>query len=164
MKKLLLTIFLSLVCITSAFSKNKKEIALENCADETFINYEDESYKKTMGSARGTIVRNWGKIKRGEELLNQGYALNEKADKAAKAYEGKEVPEQVLKGFSDMRYRARNYIIAGYNHYGLYADEIVKKTSINKKTKNEEYANFLINCEKLHSETPYGFELKWGNK
>ena len=44
------------------------------------------------------------------------------------------------------------------------ADDIVKKTSINKKTKNEEYANFLINCEKLHNETPYGFELKWGNK
>ena len=72
MKKLLLTIFLSLVCITSAFSKNKKEIALENCADETFINYEDESYKKLMGSARGTIVRNWGKIKRGEEKRGEG--------------------------------------------------------------------------------------------
>ena len=163
MKKLLLTIFLCLVCTTSAFSKNKKEIALENCADETFINYEDRAYKKTMGSAVGTIVRNWGKIKRGEELLNRGYALNKKIDKAGKAYEGKKVPEEVLKGWYDMESKARNYIIAGYNHYGLYADDIVKKTSINKKTKNELYANFLIDCEKLHTETPYGFELKWSN-
>ena len=163
MKKLLLTIFLCLVCTTSAFSKNKKEIALENCADETFINYEDRAYKKTMGSAVGTIVRNWGKIKRGEELLNRGYALNKKIDKAGKAYEGKKVPEEVLKGWYDMETKARNYIIAGYNHYGLYADDIVKKTSINKKTKNELYANFLIDCEKLHTETPYGFELKWSN-
>ena len=163
MKKLLLTIFLCLVCTTSAFSKNKKEIALENCADESFINYEDESFKKTMGSSRGVIVSTWGKLKRGEELLNQGYALNEKVDKAAKAYEGKQVPEEVLMGWYNMRNRARNYIIAGYNHYGLYADDIVKKTSINKKTKNELYANFLIDCEKLHTETPYGFELKWSN-
>ena len=163
MRKLLLTIFLSLVCITSAFSKNKKEIALENCADESFINYEDESFKKTMGSSRGVIVSTWGKLKRGEELLNQGYALNEKIDKAAKAYEGKKVPEEVLKGWYDMETKARNYIIAGYNHYGLYADDIVKKTSINKKTKNELYANFLIDCEKLHNATPYGFELKWSN-
>ena len=163
MKKLLLTIFLCLVCTTSAFSKNKKEIALENCADETFINYEDRAYKKTMGSAVGTIVRNWGKIKRGEELLNRGYALNKKIDKAGKAYEGKKVPEEVLKGWYDMESKARNYIIAGYNHYGLHGDDIVKKTSINKKTKNELYANFLIDCEKLHTETPYGFELKWSN-
>ena len=163
MKKLLLTIFLCLVCTTSAFSKNKKEIALENCADETFINYEDKAYKKTMGSAVGTIVRNWGKIKRGEELLNRGYALNKKIDKAGKAYEGKKVPEEVLKGWYDMESKARNYIIAGYNHYGLHGDDIVEKTSINKKTKNELYANFLIDCEKLHTETPYGFELKWSN-
>ena len=39
----------------------------------------------------------WGKIKRGEELLNRGYALNKKIDKAGKAYEGKKVPEEVLK-------------------------------------------------------------------
>ena len=162
MKKLLTSLFL--ILILTSCSQNKKEAALENCADSEFINWEDESYKETLGSRRGSIASNWAKNKRGEELLKKGYALNKKADKAAKAYEGKEVPEEVLKGWSDMRYRGRNYIIAGYNHYGLYADEIVKKTSINKKTKNEEYANFLINCEKLHNETPYGFELKWGNK
>ena len=86
MKKLLITIFLSLISITSAFSQTEKEISLENCADDTFINWEDESYKKQLGSRRGAIAKTWGKSKRGEELLQKGYALNKKLDNAKKSH------------------------------------------------------------------------------
>ena len=163
MKKLLLTIFLSLISFTSAFSQTEKEIALENCADDTFINWEDESYKKQLGSRRGAIAKTWGKSKRGEELLQKGYALNKKLDNAKKSHKG-EKTQQLIDGWKNMKYRAMNYIRAGYNHYGLEAYEIVEKTSIKKKTNNEVYADFLIDCEKLYNETPYGFILKWKNK
>ena len=79
MKKLLISLFL--ILITTSCSQNKKEAALENCANAGFYDFKDEAYAKSMGSRVGTIVSTWGKNKRGEELLEQGYSLNREINK-----------------------------------------------------------------------------------
>ena len=160
MKKLLAIMFLGLLFISC--SRNIKEAALENCANAGFYDFKDESYDKFMGSRVGTIVSTWGKNKRGQELLEQGYSLNRKINKSQDSHTG-EVPKYLSNAWASGRQKAKVYIKAGYNHYGLVADEIVKKTSIKKKAKNELYASFLIKCEKLYNETPDSFILKWRN-
>ena len=158
--KILISLFL--ILITTSCSQNKKEAALENCANAGFYDFKDEAYAKFMGSRVGTIVSTWGKNKRGQELLEQGYSLNREINKLQEVHTG-EVPKYLSNAWGSGRQKAKGYIIAGYNHYGLVADEIVKKTSIKKKAKNELYANFLIDCEKLYNETPDSFVLKWRN-
>ena len=160
MKKLLIIIFFGLFLSENSYAQTEVEIALENCADETFNNWEDESYKKTMGSQKGAIVRKWKKNEKGEEYLEQGWALNRKVSEEKKSFKG-DITNEILNRWKNMSQRGRNYLIRGYNYYGLVAHKIVEETSIEKKTRSDVYADFLIDCEKLYNETPYGFLLKW---
>ena len=162
MKKLLTIIFFGLFLSGNSYAQTEVEIALENCADETFNNWEDESYKKTMGSRKGAIVRKWKKNEKGEEYLQQGWTLNRKVSEEQKTFEG-EKTDAIFKRWENMREKGRYYLLRGYDYYGLIAHEIVKKTSIKKKAKSKVYADFLIACEKLYKETPYGFVLKWND-
>ena len=162
MKKLLGIIFLGLLFSGNAYAQTEAEIVLEKCADETFNNWEDESYKKTMGSLKGVIVRKWEKNKKGEEYLEQGWALYKKLTEEKKSFKG-ETTNEILSRWNKMRQSGRNYLIEGYNYYGLFANEIVKKTSIEKKIRSDVYIDFLIVCEKLYKEAPYTFGLKWRN-
>ena len=80
MKKLLIIIFFGLFLSGNSYAQTEVEIALENCADKTFNNWEDESYKKTMGSRKGAIVRKWKKNEKGEDYIIM---------KKGKRYEGR---------------------------------------------------------------------------
>ena len=159
MKKLLGIVVLGLLLVGCS---NKKEVALENCADAKLIDSKDESFDKSMGSGVGMIVRNWGKDKTGEEYLKRGGSLNKKLSEDIESHNGK-VSKKLSQTWADRRANAKKWIIAGYDQYGLVAYKIVPKTSLKKKTKWETYANLLIDCEKLYNETPDSFVLKWKN-
>ena len=162
MKKLLFILFLGLLLVSC--SQNKKDTALENCADDGFINHKDPYFDEKYSSYVGMVVSNWGKDKIGNKRLKQSKDLNKKINSAQKKFKAGEVlPKIMTDGWEKGRQRARNFESSAYYHFGLAAYKIVPKTNIKKKAKNEEYANYLTACEKLYNETPNSFVIKWSN-
>ena len=160
--KTLIALIISISFLLISCSKNKKETALENCADSEFITFKDPSYDNELGSRVGTIVSRWGKNKSADEYLKKGYTMNEKLRDEKSAHTGK-VSKTLLNRWTSTEKFAMNSIKTGYDVYKMYAGTIVKKTSLKKKSKVELYSNFLIDCEKLYNETPDSFVLKWNN-
>lgn len=157
------TIIITLISISfllPSCSKNKKEAALENCADSKLIVFKDPTYDNTLGSRVGTIVSRWGKVKRADKYLEQGYAMNQKLNEEKSAHTGK-VSEDLYNRWMSTEKYARELIKSGFNEYKWSASEIIKKTDLKKKSRVELYANFLVECEKLYNETPDSFILKW---
>ena len=162
MKKILSILFLGLLLVSC--SQNKKDTALENCADDGFINHKDPYFDEKYSSYVGMVVSNWGKDKIGNKRLKQSKDLHKKINSAQKKFKAGEVlPKIMTDGWEKGRQRARNFESTAYYHFGLAAYIIVPKTNIKKKVKNEEYANYLTACEKLYNETPNSFVIKWSN-
>ena len=162
MKKLISILFLGLLLVSC--SQNKKDTALENCADDGFINHKDPYFDEKYSSYVGMVVSNWGKDKIGNKRLKQSKDLHKKINSAQKKFKAGEVlPKIMTDGWEKGRQRARNFESSAYYHFGLAAYIIVPKTNIKKKAKNEEYANYLTACEKLYNETPNSFVIKWSN-
>ena len=161
-KKILLILFLGLLLVSC--SQNKKDTALENCADDGFINHKDLSFDEKYSSYVGMVVSNWGKDKIGNKRLKQSKDLHKKINSAQKKFKAGEVlPKIMTDRWEKGRQRARNFESSAYYHFGVAAYIIVPKTNIKKKVKNEEYANYLTACEKLYNETPNSFVIKWRN-
>ena len=184
MKKLLGIVVLSLL-LTGCF--NKKETALENCADDKYANFSEDSMTSVFYDRKNTRI-----IGLSESLEKAKIKQNEANDKHTKyvkknySFDGAKLniiydkniitsPEELenykdtintesLKLLKDSTYwyGEVGYLNKTLNNEKLYsASKIFWEAPLKRKIDVNEYYKSFTECEKEHTEAPDAFVLRW---
>ena len=188
MKKLLSIVILGLL-LTGCF--NKKETALENCADDRYANYSKDSLASVFYDTKNAKIislfksleitktkHNEASNKHTKYLINNYYFDGKyilvEYDKRALGTDNmnpdelqsykKAIEEGSLKlsNVTAHWYEEIGYLTKKLNEEKLYSSsKMFKEASFIKKINVNEYFSKYIECEKEHSEAADAFILRW---
>ena len=186
MKKLLYFIVLGLL-LTGCF--NKKETALENCADERYRNFSTESLASVFYDKKSTKIINLAKSYESAKIKfdmandkSKAYLIKHFIYNAGrmkphlkglefttfgelKIYEKllESTRKELLNKSKDL-YREAAYLDKTLKDEKRYsAIKIFKKAPLKRKIKVNEYYIKYTECEKEHIEAPDTFVLRWND-
>jgi hypothetical protein len=161
MKKILISLFL--ILILTSCSQNKKESALENCADYKLRVKYSQSYTEDGFSDLGYIMSFIKKQKEAENLLDSSYKAEESLSMWINSVRSKqaEPSKYFVNQWADNRANIKQMRIRAYEIYKMHSGNLLSETSLKKKIKNPVYPDFLTLCEKEFNETPTSFLLEW---
>ena len=161
MKNFLFSLFL--IFILTSCSQNKKEAALENCADAKLIITYTTSYTEDGFSNLGYIMSFIKKIKKAEKLLDNSYELEKNLSLWIDSVRSKqgEPSSFFVNQWKNDRANIKQMRIDAYEIYKVHSGNLLNETNLKKKIKNPVYPELLTLCEKEFNETPTSFLLEW---
>ena len=187
MKKLLGIVVLGLL-LTGCF--NKKETALENCADDKYANFSEDSMTSVFYDINNTKIINLTKSLESAKI-KQNDADNKHTKHVKKNYsfdgaklniiydKNKITSQEEIQSYKDTIearslkllkdttywYGEVGYLTKTLNEEKLYsASKIFWKAKLKRKIDVNEYYKRFTECEKEHTEAPDAFILRWKDK